>query len=165
MDASIESSPNRNEETLKGRFMTFQAGQETYGIEIRYVIEIVGLQPLTIMPEMPEYIKGIINLRGRVIPVMDVRLRFGMQWREYDDRTCIIVVDLNGVPMGLVIDSVSEVIAISDSELIVKPKMSGRESCGYVKCLGNVGNQVILLIDCQKLLSFEECSCIVERMA
>ena len=117
METSIENSQDRNDETLKGRFMTFQVGQETYGIEIRYVIEIVGLQPLTIMPEMPEYIKGIINLRGRVIPVMDIRLRFGMQWREYDDRTCIIVVDINDVPMGLVIDSVSEVITISDSVL------------------------------------------------
>ena len=165
MDTSIENSQDSNDDTLKGRFMTFQLGQETYGIEIRYVIEIVGLQPLTIMPEMPEYIKGIINLRSRVIPVMDIRLRFGMQWREYDDRTCIIVVDLNGVPMGLVIDSVSEVITISDSELIEKPRISGGDNCGYIKCLGNVGDHVILLVDCQKLLSIEECADVVGQLA
>jgi len=154
-----------NEDTLEGRFLTFQVGKETYGIEIRYVIEIVGLQPLTEMPEMPEYIKGIINLRGKIIPVMDVRLRFKMPSREYDDRTCIIVVDFDGMSVGLVIDSVSDVMTIGAEQILEKPEISGRDGRGYVKSIGRVEKQVILLIDCEKLLDGGERSELSKHLA
>lgn len=147
----------RDEETLKGRFLSFQVGNETYGIEIRYVIEIVGLKQLTVMPEMPEYIKGILNLRGKFIPVMDVRLRFRMSAKEYDDRTCIIVVDLNGYSIGLIIDSVSEVIQINDDEILKKPDMSTKAGCNYVKNIGKSGQTVIMLIDIEELVGSDEC--------
>jgi purine-binding chemotaxis protein CheW len=153
MNESLKFSAESNEETLHGRYLTFQVGNEMYGIQIRYVIEIVGLQPVTVMPEMPEYIKGIINLRGKVIPIMDVRLRFGLPWKEYDDRTCIIVINMNEVSVGIVIDSVSDVLTINDDEILKKPEMSAKEDCGYVNCLGRKAEQVILLIDCEKLLS------------
>lgn len=145
------------EETLDGRYLTFQVGKETYGIEIKFVIEIVGLQPLTEMPEMPVYVKGIMNLRGRVIPVMDVRLRFGMQPKEYDDRTCIIVVDLDGRSAGLVIDNVSEVLKVGDSELMEKPEFGAGDNNGYIKSLARVAEHVILLVDCDKLIGTENC--------
>ena len=156
MDESLNFPIESNEETLHGRYLTFQVGKETFGIQIRYVIEIVGLQSITVMPEMPDYIKGIMNLRGKIIPVMDIRLRFGMSCKDYDDRTCIIVIDMNGVSAGLVIDSVSDVVTISDNEILKKPEMSTREDCGYISNIGRIGNQVILLIDCGKLVSRDE---------
>jgi len=84
----LEDNHVMEEDTQKDRFLTFQLGKESYGIEIRHVTEIIGIQPITEVPEMPEYIKGIINLRGKIIPVMDVRLRFKKEPREYNDRTC-----------------------------------------------------------------------------
>lgn len=156
MDDSPELSSDISEDTLKGRFLTFQVGKESFGIEIRYVIEIVGLQELTEMPEMPEYIKGIINLRGKIIPVMDVRVRFGMPSRDFDDRTSIIVVDFNGLSVGLVIDSVSDVLTIDESQIMEKPEISGRNGRGYISSIGRLDNQVILLVDCGKLLNPEE---------
>lgn len=156
LDSSIELFSGYDEETLKGRFLTFQVGKETYGIELRYVIEIVSLKPLTEMPEMPEYIKGIINLRGKIIPVMDVRLRFRMQSREYDDRTCIIVVELNGFSIGLIIDGVSEVIQIGDNDILKKPDMGTKDGCNYVKNIGKTGDIVVLLINCEELIGNEE---------
>ncbi|NLM79860.1 MAG: purine-binding chemotaxis protein CheW, partial [Clostridiales bacterium] len=95
-----------------GRYLTFSLDSECYGIEIKYVTEIIGIQPITEVPEMPEYIKGIINLRGRIIPVMDVRLRFKKPFREYDERTCIIVIEIRDIVLGLIIDRVSEVLTI-----------------------------------------------------
>ncbi len=165
MDVSNEDLVESSEETLKGKFLTFQVGKETYGIEIGYVIEIVGLQPLTEMPEMPEYIRGIINLRGRIIPVMDVRLRFKMPWKEYDDRTCIIVINMNDVSIGLVIDSVSDVLNINDDEIVKKPEMSTKENSRYISRIGRIGDQVILLIDCERLLSAEEYADVTAHLA
>lgn len=146
-----------NEDTMSGKFLTFKVAKETYGIEIRYVIDIVGIQPLTEMPEMPQYMKGIINLRGKVIPIMDVRLRLKMSGKEYDDRTCIIVVDMNGLSIGLVIDLVCEVLTITDDEIMKKPELITTEGCDYIKNIARVDNQVVLLIDCGKLLSTDDC--------
>ena len=156
MNDALESSEKSNEETLRGRYLTFQIGTDSFGIQIRYVTEIVSMQPLMVMPEMPEYIKGIINLRGKIISVMDMRLRFGMPWREYDDRTCIIVAEMNGVSVGLVIDAVSEVITINDDQIEKKPAMSAKTGREYIRNIGRKDNQVILLIDCEDLLSNDE---------
>ena len=145
------------EDTQKGKFLTFLLGNEVYGIEITIVIEIIGLQPITEMPEMPQYMKGIINLRGKVIPIMDVRLRLKMSGKEYDDRTCIIVVDMNGLSIGLVIDLVCEVLTITDDEIMKKPELITTEGCDYIKNIARVDNQVVLLIDCGKLLSTDDC--------
>ena len=142
-----------SEDTLKGRYLTFLIDGETYGIEIRYVMEIVGLQKITAMPEMPEYIKGIINLRGKIIPVMDVRLRFKMASREYDDRTCVIVISYRDMLYGLIVDSVSEVMAISDDNVSERPRIKDTEICGYIKSIGKSEQAVILLVDCYQLLS------------
>jgi len=88
----------QDEDTLKGKYLIFSMGKEQYGMEIRYITEIIGIQPITEVPEMPDYVKGITNLRGKIIPVMDARLRFRKETREYDDRTCIIVIDTNDTP-------------------------------------------------------------------
>ena len=149
-------------DTQKGRFLTFVLDQEIFGIEIRFVTEIIGLQGITEMPEMPEYIKGIINLRGRIVPLMDVRLRFCKMAKDYDDRTCIIVVDYNGISIGLIVDSVSEVMTIAEDQISERPNISGSDSRGFVKNIGKATGYVILLLDCGKLLNSEELETISE---
>lgn len=144
------------EDTQKGRYLTFQLGKEFYGIEIRYVTEIIGIQPITEVPELPDYVKGIINLRGKIIPVMDVRLRFKKEPREYNDRTCVIVVDIKDISIGLIVDTVSEVISIPDENIVEPPQMNRGFNNRYIKHIGKVGNEVKLLLDCEKLLTEEE---------
>ncbi|MGI6120481.1 MAG: chemotaxis protein CheW [Desulfosporosinus sp.] len=143
---------DQSEDTQKGKFLTFYMGNECYGIEIKYVTEIIGLQPITEIPEMPEYIKGIINLRGKIIPVMDVRLRFKKPFREYNDRTCIIVIEIRGISVGLIVDTVSEVISIPEDEIVAPPSMT-KEGNKYIKGVGKVGSDVKLLLDSDKLLN------------
>ena len=151
-DIVDQDNQDQIEDTQKGKFLTFCMGNDFYGIEIKYVTEIIGLQPITEIPEMPEYIKGIINLRGKIIPVMDVRLRFRKPFREYNDRTCIVVIDINEVSVGLIVDSVSEVMSIPDEEIVAPPSMS-KEGNKYIKGIGKVGTDVKLLLDSDKLLN------------
>jgi purine-binding chemotaxis protein CheW len=152
------------EDTLKGRFLTFQIGKEVYGIEIKYVTEIIGIQATTEMPEMPEYIKGIINLRGKIIPIMDIRLRFRKEPKEYDDRTCIIVVDYNTIPMGFVVDSVAEVLSIADQNISEMPSFNVGAGNGFVKNIGKIGSDVVLLLDYEKLITSDEIESISEMI-
>ena len=143
---------DQEEDTQKGKFLTFILGSESYGIEIKHVTEIIGIQSITEVPELPEYIRGIINLRGKIIPVMDVRLRFKKPFREYNDRTCTIVVDIKDVSIGLIVDGVSEVISIPDSEIVAPPDLS-KGGNRYIKGIGKIGSNVMLLLDCEKLLN------------
>ncbi len=141
------------EETQKDKYLTFTIGKEYYGIEIRYVTEIIGVQPITEVPELPEYIRGIINLRGKIIPVMDVRLRFSKGFREYNDRTCIIVIDADDILIGLIVDSVSEVLSIPDEDIVAPNDLKGNK---YIKGIGKTGSDVKLILDCRQLLAEEE---------
>lgn len=147
---------SEEEDTQKDKFLTFSLGNEFYGIEIKYVTEIVGMQPITEVPELPDYIRGIMNLRGKIIPVMDVRLRFKKPLREYNDRTCIIVVDIRDISIGLIIDSVSEVLSIPEGNIVPPPELNKGSGNRYIMGIGKVGNDVKLLLDCNKLLSDEE---------
>jgi purine-binding chemotaxis protein CheW len=144
------------QDTQKGRYLTFSLGKESYGIEINYVTEIIGIQAITELPELPEYVKGIINLRGKIIPVMDVRLRFKKEPKDYNDRTCIIVVDINNLLIGLIVDSVAEVITILEQDIVEPPQLNKGGNNKYIKEIGKVGNDVKLLLDCEKLLTQEE---------
>ncbi len=143
------------EDTQKGKFLTFALGKEIYGIEIKYVTEIVGIQPITEVPELPEYVKGIINLRGKIIPVMDVRLRFKKQLIDYNDRTCTIVIDIEDVSIGLIVDTVSEVLNIQDEEIVTPPEV-GKTGKKYIKGIGKTQGEVVLILDCEKILNEEE---------
>ncbi len=152
--------PEYQEDTQKGRFLTFPLGGESYGIEIRYVTEIIGMQPITAVPELPDYIRGIINLRGKIIPVMDARLRFQKPFQEYDDRTCVIVIDVKemdgkDISIGLIVDSVSEVITIPDEDIVPPPSIQ-KVTNRYIKGIGKTADEVKLLLDCEKLLNEEE---------
>jgi purine-binding chemotaxis protein CheW len=156
MSNVIKNAVEMEEDTQKDRFLTFSLDKESYGIEVRYVTEIIGIQAITEVPELPEYVKGIINLRGKIIPVMDVRLRFKKEPREYNDRTCTIVVDIREVSIGLIVDSVSEVITIPEQDVVEPPQMNKGFNNRYIKKIGKVGNDVKLLLDCEKLLTEDE---------
>jgi purine-binding chemotaxis protein CheW len=145
----------QQEETHKDKFLTFTLGKEYYGIEIKYVTEIIGIQPITEVPELPEYIRGIVNLRGKIIPVMDVRLRFKKEFKEYNDRTCIIVIDAENMLIGLIVDSVSEVLSIPGEDIVAPPDLNQSQN-KYIKGIGKIGNDVKLILDCRTLISEEE---------
>ena len=150
------TAEEQNEDTMRGRFITFAVDREMYGIEIRYVTEIVGIQPINRLPETPEHIKGIINLRGKIIPVVDMRLKFRREPKEYNDRTCIIVIDTEDILAGLIVDEVSEVLAIDDNDISPPPKRGTGANCRYLSGIGKVGNEVKLLLDCKTLFDDNE---------
>ena len=109
------------------------------------------------MPDLPEYVKGIINLRGKIIPVIDVRLRFRKPSREYNDRTCIVVVDIRNVAVGLIVDTVAEVLTIAEQDIVPPPQLhNGSYHQRFTKAIGKVGNDVKLILDCDRLLSDDE---------
>ncbi len=149
-------SAQEQEDTQEGKYLTFGLGKEEYGIDIRHVTEIIGIQNITDLPDMPNYVKGIINLRGKVIPVIDVRLRFGMPERDYDERTCIVVVTIRNMPVGLIVDSVAEVLDIPAEQIEPPPQVRKGEGSRYVQGLGHVGDTVKILLDIGDLLYDEE---------
>ena len=156
--AEIEQLGSDIEDTLKDMYLTFRLGDEDYAIEIRYVTEIVGMQKITEVPDMPGYVKGVVNLRGQVIPVIDMRLRFNMIERSYDERTCIIVINLDGRQVGLVVDTVNEVRSIDEMNVSPPPKVGGNHCAQYIHGLGKVGEEVKILLDANKLLFEDEFS-------
>jgi purine-binding chemotaxis protein CheW len=156
MTEIVDQTVDLEEDTQKGRFLTFSVGKEEYGIEIKYVKEIIGIQDITEVPELPNYVKGIINLRGKIIPVMDVRLRFKKEPKEYNDRTCIVVIDIDEISIGLIVDNVSEVLTIEEENIVPPPDLKTGFHNRYVKGIGKVGSEVKLLLDCEKVLSDDE---------
>jgi purine-binding chemotaxis protein CheW len=144
------------EDTQKGRYLTFSLGEEIFGIEIRHVTEIVGIQPITKIPEVPVYVKGIINLRGQIIPVLDMRLKFRKEEIDYTNRTCIIVVEIDSMLVGLIVDNVSEVLTISDENIVEPPDYKTGFQNRYIKNIGRANDGVKLLLDCEKILTNEE---------
>ncbi|MDL2289212.1 chemotaxis protein CheW [Clostridia bacterium OttesenSCG-928-F22] len=141
-----------SEDTLEGRFLTFLLDKEIFGVEIRHVTEIVGVQAITKLPEVPEYIKGIMNLRGQVIPVIDMRIKFRKEPVEYDDRTCVIVININELSVGLIVDNVKEVLSIKEEDIVPPPDFNISVQNQYVFGIGKIGNEINLLLDCEKLL-------------
>lgn len=145
-----------NEDTLRGRFITFTVDREMYGIEIRYVTEIVGIQPISRLPETPDHIKGVINLRGKIIPVVDMRLKFRKEPIAYNDRTCIIVIDTEDISAGLIVDEVSEVLAIDAKDISLPPSIRAGVGSRYLSGIGKVGKEVKLLLNCDALFDDSE---------
>jgi len=146
-----------DEATQASKYLLYNIDDEVYGINIASVVEIIEMQRITEVPDMPAYVKGVINLRGRVIPVVDLRLRFGMPEREHDDRTCIIIVRIQESSVGFIVDTVAEVQDIRDADIEPPPQFktsSGRDQ--YISGLGKVGDRVRILIDVQKLVTDRE---------
>ena len=152
-----------SEDTQKDKYLTFHLASEDYGIEIQYVIEIIGIQKITDVPDMPAFIRGVINLRGKVIPVMDVRARFNLPDRNYDDRTCIIVVNIDETEVGLVVDEVNEVSDIPESNVEPPPKTGKGTGGQYIQGMGKINNTVKILLDVHKLLFSEEMMALIAK--
>ncbi|MCI9571738.1 MAG: purine-binding chemotaxis protein CheW [Lachnospiraceae bacterium] len=145
-------------DTQEGKYMTFKSGSEYFGLEIQYVQQIIQFQAITKIPETEDYIKGLINLRGKIIPVVDVRVRFRQGECEYNDKTCILVITVKDTTVGLIVEQIAEVAEIQ-KENILPPPTIGRNDKGhnkYVYGIGKVGTSVKLLLDPEKLLYDEE---------
>lgn len=145
-------------DTQKGKYVTFLSGQEYFGLKIEYVNEIIVLQEITAVPESEDYIKGLINLRGKIIPVIDVRLRFRQEPFAYNDRTCIIVIQVQSTVVGLIVEKIAEVVEIPEENLLPAPKIghSDKSHDRYVYAIGKVGDTVKLLLDPEKLLNDDD---------
>lgn len=152
------------ENAEKDKFMTFHIGKECYSISISYVSEIISMQAITVLPEVEDYIKGLINLRGKIIPVVDVRIRFGLEPVEYTDRTCIIVINVKSIVIGLIVEQIAEVDTIHDDDIAPPPSLGRRDSVQnkFVYGVARYGDTVKLLIDPEKLIRDEEMDSIEE---
>lgn len=148
------------QETQQDTYVTFHSGNECFALEIQYVNEIIVYQEITQIPESEEYIKGLINLRGKIIPVIDVRLRFKQEPVAYTERTCIIVINVKGTVAGLIVDKVAEVVKIMAEDIIDPPTLGNEEKSQnkYVYGIGKVGESVKLLVDPDRLLKDEDLS-------
>lgn len=143
-----ESSVSQQSE-LDNRFLLFYIDHTLYSVELQYVLEIIAVQKVTRLPNLPEYIKGILNLRGKVIPVIDMRLKIGLEERAYDDKTCIIVIDLSDTHIGLIVDRVSEVVTLSPQDMAEAP--AGHVMEKYIRSVSRHDDGTVLNIDCEKL--------------
>lgn len=155
----IETEDTREgelEDTQKNKYLTFMIDSEEYGIEIYNIIEIIGLEEATNVPHTPDYVKGIINLRGSIIPVLEVRTRFRKPQIEYTDRACIVVATHQDITIGLIVDAVSEVLSIPQEQIQAPPKAKVDYHNKFIKNVGKTGENVKLLLDLGKLLSDEE---------
>lgn len=146
---------NRTLKTSSGDFMkylTFIVGGQVFGISTSDVIEIVQLQPATGVSELPPFVKGIINLRGREVKLIDVNLRFGYQENEYTERTCVVIADINGTQVGLIVDEVTDVLVMDDTVISPPVSFSGDASSGYVTGICKMDGHMVLLLNCSSLL-------------
>lgn len=153
---------NQMTEGKGGKYLTFSLGSEEYGIGIVKVKEIIGMMPITSVPRTPDFMKGVINLRGKVIPVIDLRLRFSMPETDYTERTCIIIVEIMGVSrditIGIVVDSVSEVLNIKDEEIEKPPEFGSRLNTEYILGMAKLEGGVKILLKIDKVLGSGEMS-------
>ena len=144
----------------EGKYLTFSLDEEEYGIGILKIKEIIGMMPITSVPQTPEFVKGVINLRGKVIPVIDLRLRFGMGEIDYTERTCIIVVEIEGqaltVMIGIVVDSVSEVLNIKNEDIENTPAFGTKLNTDYILGMAKMEGGVKILLDIDRVLSSGE---------
>lgn len=149
-----------NEDTQKGKYITFILGAEEYAIEIQYVIEIIGMQKFTHIPEAADYVKGVIKLRESVYPIIDMRKRFRLEEADYTDRTCIIIVKINENPIGLIVDSVNEVLNIPDENITHSTVNSVNSKSQFIKGIGKIGDRVVIILEIDKVISVDELSAI-----
>ncbi|OPY87086.1 MAG: Chemotaxis protein CheW [Smithella sp. PtaU1.Bin162] len=159
-DQTIQNTANR-----EGKYLTFSLAGEEYGIGILKVKEIIGLISITPVPQTPSHIKGVINLRGKVIPIVDLRIKFGIKAMDYTERTCIIVVEIasgnHKISMGIVVDSVSEVLNIKAAEIEDTPNFGTRLDTSYILGMAKTAQSVKILLDIDKVMSNKE----IEQLA
>ena len=158
--AASDTTVSNQSDPRAGKYLTFQLANEEFGIRVLKVREIMGVQEITAVPRTPAHVKGVINLRGKVIPVIDLRLKFGLPPAEYTQRTCIIVTQVQGhhcaLPMGVVVDGVSEVLNLTGQEVEDTPDFGGVEATQYLLGMAKVKGKVKILLDIDKVLSAQE---------
>lgn len=159
MDAVAEK---KEISAIDGIFLTFVLGSEIYGIEIFNAREIIGLIDITTVPQPLDYMKGVINLRGKIIPVIDLRMKFSMQGVKHTQETCVIVVEVNSTSIGIIVDSVSEVLYIGRGEIEDAPNFGQGIDTSFIMGLGKVKERIIILLDIDKVLSAEELEMVEE---
>jgi len=150
----------------EGKYLTFSMAEEEYGIGILKVKEIIGMMAVTMVPQTPSYVKGVINLRGKIIPVVSLRLEFGLEEIDYTDRTCIIVVevktDTGSVLMGIMVDAVSEVLNIRNAEIEDTPTFGTSLKTDFILGMAKTGNRVKILLDIDKVISGREMETVLQ---
>ncbi|MFN8060409.1 MAG: chemotaxis protein CheW [Vicinamibacterales bacterium] len=151
-----DATPLDGAAALAGKYLTFRLGQEEFGLPVLRVREIIKMMSITQVPQVPPHVKGVINLRGKVIPVVDLRLKFGLESSEYSERTCIIVVEVSTrgarVMLGMVVDAVSEVVTLQANELETAPDFGAHIDLGYVSAMAKVKDSVKILLDLDRVL-------------
>jgi len=159
-DVILEQQSKSIGEQLAGKHMTFRLGNEDYGIEILKVQEIIQMQAITTVPRSPSFMRGVINLRGKVIPVIELRKKFGLEACEDNDETCIIVVQVETsdkpLTIGIIIDAVEEVLDIQTEQIEDPPAMGASVDTAFIMGMGKIGDSVKILLDIDKVLSFDE---------
>ena len=154
---TLTKGPNRTAQEKEGKYLTFALAQEEYGLEILKVREIIGYIDVTAVPQTPRYVKGVINLRGQVIPVIDLRAKFGMETAAVTDETCIIVVEISNAgrkfDTGIVVDRVQEVLDISGTDIEDAPQFGSAVNTDFILGMGKVGQSVKILLDINKVLA------------
>ncbi len=151
-EGQVENGKPIEEDTTKNRYLTFEIDNEEYAIGIINVNEIITMSAITIVPETPAYVKGIINLRGEIIPVIDVRRRFMKMEKEYDELTCIVVIEYSGYVLGLIVDNVKAVDYIPEEDVAPPPNAKLNHYNQYIRNIGRVGDKVKLFLDLDKFL-------------
>ncbi len=142
----------------KNKFLTYFLGDEEYGVDISQVREIIAMMKITPVPRTPKYVAGVINLRGSIIPVIDTRLRFDMPPLEYTEQTAIIIIEINKVSIGFVVDKVEEVLTIDEASISEPPKFGTNINTDFIKNIARVSDMVIMILDLEKLFEAEELS-------
>ncbi|MBN1555510.1 MAG: purine-binding chemotaxis protein CheW [Phycisphaerae bacterium] len=150
--AASSSDATTTTDIRSGKYLTFCLGNEEYGLEILKVREIIGLMPITTVPRTPDYIKGVVNLRGKVIPVIDLRLKFLMPEAERTEETCVIVVNLGQVEVGIIVDRVSEVRDIDGKNIDDPPSFGTNVDSSFILGMGKSEERVTILLDITKVL-------------
>jgi purine-binding chemotaxis protein CheW len=155
-DNEFDDDDDDFEDTQKDKYLLFNTNNEEYGIDIKFVREIVGIHKIIQVPNTESYIKGVINLRGKIIPVLDIRIRFNLEFKDYNNRTCIIIIDIDGKLFGLIVDNVSEVLVITEDKLELPPQSNKSSKNKYIKNLGKVGDKVKIILDVEHILKYDD---------
>jgi purine-binding chemotaxis protein CheW len=156
LDAQDDPEDDFDDDSQEFKYLTFKVGNEEYGIDIRNVLEIIGIQRITEVPDTLSFVRGVVNLRGTVIPVIDVRLRFQMEPQPYTDRTCIVVTQMRDITVGLIVDTVYEVVTILPDQVSAPPALYQGSHGRFIKGMGRLGDAVKILLDTEHLLFDEE---------
>ncbi len=150
---AIKGNPSASVDSRAGKYLTFFLASEEYGVEILKVQEIIGRMPITPVPLTSRYIRGVINLRGKIHPIMDLKIKFGMEETEITDETCIIVIKTSSLMMGVLVDKVSEVVNISSEDIEDTPSFGADVNPEYLLGVGKTGGRVRLLLDIEKVIN------------